>query len=317
MRRPAVSRLRAAGVLVLAVVSASACGAIKRSAIKSVADTLSTGSGDVFTRDDDPELVRDASPFGLKMYESLLESIPRYVPLLTSTCANFTQYAYAFVQADVDLLDPTDYAAITKLEDRAFRLYMRARGYCVRGLEERRRGTERALQTAPEDALAWAKKDDVPLLYWSGASWGSAISLGLDKPELILDVPAVQALMARALALDEGYAQGAIHAALISIDARPEMGGSPQKARAHFARAVELSKGLDPGPYVALAVGVSKPERNREEFVTLLEQALAIDPERNPGNRLVVLMTQARARRLLERVDDYFPRERNEAWRPR
>jgi predicted anti-sigma-YlaC factor YlaD len=141
------------------------------------------------------------------------------------------------------------------------------------------------------------------------AAWGSAISLGLDRPELVLDVPAVQALLARALELDEGYAQGAIHAALIAFDARPEMGGSMDKARAHFDRAVALSKGLDPGPYVTLAMSVSKPERNRAEFVKLLEQALAIDPEDNPSNRLVILMTQTRARRLLEHVDDHFFRE--------
>jgi hypothetical protein len=54
-----------------AIVATTGCGAIKTAAIKSVADTLSTGSGDVFTRDDDPQLVRDAAPFGLKTHEAL------------------------------------------------------------------------------------------------------------------------------------------------------------------------------------------------------------------------------------------------------
>jgi len=47
------------------------CGAIKSSAIKSVADTLAAPDSDVFARDEDLELVAAAAPFGLKLYESL------------------------------------------------------------------------------------------------------------------------------------------------------------------------------------------------------------------------------------------------------
>ena len=294
-------------LIAVAIAATSGCGAIKTAAVKSIADTLSTGSGDVFTRDDDPRLVRDAVPFGLKTFESLLETVPRYVPLLTATCSNFTQYAYAFVQADVDGLDPTDYETITAQEERAFKLYLRARGYCVRALEERRPGIIADVRLNPESALRWAKRADVPLLYWSGASWGSAISLGLDRPELVADIPIVRALLARALELDEGFSEGALHAALITLDARQEWGGSAARAREHFDRAVTLSKGLDPGPYVTLAMSVSRPERKRAEFVELLEKALAIKPADNPANQLVILISQQRARQLLARVDDLFP----------
>ena len=296
-----------AALLAGALLAVSGCGAIKTAAIKSVADTLSTGSGDVFTRDDDPLLVRDAVPFGLKTFESLLESVPRYVPLLTATCANFTQYAYAFIQADIDGLDSTDYETITAHEERALKLHQRARGYCIRALEERRVGTVRELRHDPDRALRWAKPSDVPLLYWSGAAWGSAISLGLDRPELVADLPVVRVLLARALQLDEGFNNGAIRAAMITLDSRVEWGGSAALARKHFARAVQLSKGLDPGPYVALAMSVARPERNRAEFVELLEKALSIEPEDNPSNQLVILIARQRARRLLDRVDDLFP----------
>jgi len=147
------TRTAGAAVVAVALLAATGCGAVRSAAIKSVADTLSTGSGDVFTRDDDPLLVRDAVPFGLKTFESLLESVPRYVPLLTATCANFTQYAYAFVQADIDGLDPTDYETITAYEERALKLHLRARGYCMRALEERRAGTVRELRVDPDRAL--------------------------------------------------------------------------------------------------------------------------------------------------------------------
>jgi hypothetical protein len=37
-----------------------------------------------------------------------------------------------------------------------------------------------------------------------------------------------------------------------------------------------------------------------------MEQALAIDPEQDPSRRLVTLITQRRARVLLDRIDDLF-----------
>jgi predicted anti-sigma-YlaC factor YlaD len=122
----------------------------------------------------------------------------------------------------------------------------------------------------------------------------------------------VHALMSRALQLDERFGDGAIHAAMIALEGRPEWGGSAARAREHFDRAITISRGLDPGPYVALAMNVSRPERNRTEFVELLDKALSIKPADNPRNQLVVLVGQQRARRLLDRVDDFFPRAESE-----
>ena len=113
--------------------------------------------------------------------------------------------------------------------------------------------------------------------------------------------------MRRALALDDAWSDGAIHSAMISLEALPEaMGGSPRRAREHFKRAVELSDGLDPGPYVTLAASVSVPSQDRAEFEALLEQALAIDTDASPANRLPALLAQERGRRLLADIDALF-----------
>ena len=290
---------------VLTVLAFSGCS-LRTMALKTVANTLSE-SGSTFSQDEDPELVRAAVPFALKTYESLLESLPKHKGLLLATCSGFTQYSYAFIHTDADLIESSDYETASQLKDRALKLYLRGKGYCIRVLELDRPGIERKLQVDPPAALGWATRKDVPLLYWTGASWGAAISIGLDKPDLVADVPAVKALMERALALQEDYEKGAVHAVMISLEALPEaMGGSKERARKHFERAVELSGGQDPGPYVTLAVSVSQPAQNRAEFVKLLEQALAIDPNKNPSSRLATLIAQKRARHLLSRLDELF-----------
>ena len=93
----------------------------------------------------------------------------------------------------------------------------------------------------------------------------------------------------------------------MTLESLPEvMGGSPERARQHFARAVELSEGMDASPYVTLASSVSVETQNRDEFERLLNDALAIDVDENPSNRLLNTIAQKRARLLLEHIDDLF-----------
>ncbi|HXQ77884.1 MAG TPA: TRAP transporter TatT component family protein [Gemmatimonadaceae bacterium] len=290
-----------------AVATFSACGLLQRKAVGMVASTLAS-SGDVFTRDDDLELVGDAIPFGLKLYESLLDSAPKNKDLLIATCSNFTQYGVAYVETEAAVLgEAQHHDEVAHLNQRALKLYLRAKGYCLRAMEVRFPGIEKTLLTDPAPALAKADKKDVPLLYWMAASWGSAIGLGIDKPDLVIDMPVVRALAERALALDESWSKGTLHEMFVSLDSLPAaLGGDPDRARKHFARAVELQQGLSPGPYVALATGVALPAQDRAEFEKLLQSALAIDPEKDPSVRLVTLVQQRRARALLDHIDTMF-----------
>ena len=295
-------------LLILALVLAlSGCALMQRKAVGMVADTLAS-RGDVFTRDDDLELVGQAIPFGLKLYESLLDSAPKNKDLLIATCSNFTQYGVAYVETEAMVLGEAEHHdVVARLNARALKLYLRARGYCLRAMDVRFPGIGPKLLTDPVPALAAAKKADVPLLYWTAASWGSAIALGVDKPDLVIDMPTVRALADRALALDPEWSNGALHEMFISLDSLPEaLGGSPPRAREHFERAIALEKGRSPGPYVALALGVSVPAQDRAEFESLLKKALAIDPEQDPHNRLVTLVQQRRARALLDHIDSLF-----------
>jgi predicted anti-sigma-YlaC factor YlaD len=301
---PAALRLTALAC-VLAV--APGCALVQRKAVGMVASTLAS-SGDVFTRDDDLELVGDAIPFGLKLYESLLDSAPKNKDLLIATCSNFTQYGVAYVETEAVVLGEAEHHdEVAHLNQRALKLYLRAKGYCLRAMEVRFPGIGPKLLTDPVPALAKAQKKDLPLLYWMAASWGSAIGLGVDRPDLVIDMPAVRALAERALALDESWGKGALHEMFVSLDSLPDaLGGSPARAREHFTRAVELQHRLSPGPYVALAVGVAMPAQDREEFEKLLQAALAIDPEKEPSVRLVTLVQQRRARALLDHIGTMF-----------
>lgn len=279
---------------------------VKTFAVNKLGDAMSAPGPSVYTTDDDPDLIRAALPFSLKTVESLLQTSPRHKGLLLTACSGFTSYANAFVQLDAEELEPTDYAESERLKARARRLYLRGRDYCMRRLELKRPGLRAALAADPATALGTAKYD-VDELYWLGASWGSAIALGVDQPDLVADFPVVRTLMERALAIDEDYAAGAIHEVFITLDGMsPSMGGDATRARLHFERAVALSQGKSASAYVAMAVSVAQPAQNKEEFLELLDQALAVNPDDVPDTRLATLISQRRARMLQSRVDDLF-----------
>jgi len=272
VRRPLFSQVVLGGLL-LACFAGSGCS-IRRYALNKAADAVAQSST-TFSSDDDPELVKAAAPFSLKLMESLLADNPRHQGLLTSAASGFTQYAYAFVQEEADEVEPEDFAAAEAMRARAKRLYLRAQRYGLRGLEVKHPGFEKALLANPKATVRAAAKSEVPLLYWTAAAWASAISLSKDNPELIGQIPAMEALIDRALELDESYGNGSIHSFLISYEmSRSGAAGDPvARARKHFERALVLSHGSDASPLVALAEAVTIQKQDVKEFESLLNRA--------------------------------------------
>jgi predicted anti-sigma-YlaC factor YlaD len=293
-------------LLALALFALAGCS-VKKIAVNKLGSALA-GSGTTFAFDDDPDLIRDAVPFSLKLMESLLAENPRHHDLLVAACSGFTQYAYAFVQEDADEVESQDLERATVLRSRARRLYTRARNYCLQSLALKRPAFEQALRSDPRGALRTVAKRDVAALYWTAASWGALIALSKDKPEVVADQPIVEALIDRALELDESFDQGAIHNFLITYEpARPGGKGDPaERSRQHFERAAALSHGHDAGPLVIFAEVICVQEQDRRGFEDLLKRALAIDPDAAPERKLANLVMLRRARWLLSRADELF-----------
>ena len=301
-----LSAKAALGSLLLAWLAGSGCS-IRHYAATKAADALAR-SGTSFSSDDDPELIKAAAPFSLKLIESFLAEEPGHSGLLTAAASGFTQYGYAFVQQEADETEARDLEAAEALRARARHLYSRAQRYGLRGLEVKHPGFGKRLLANPKATVREATKADVPLLYWTAAAWASGITLSKDNPEMVGQIPAVEALIERALALDESYGGGSIHTFMISYEmSKPGAAGdSVARARAHFERSLSLSKGLDASPLVAFAEAVCIQKQDVHQFESLLNQASAINPDANPDIRLLNLVMQRRARWLLSRESELF-----------
>jgi predicted anti-sigma-YlaC factor YlaD len=289
--------------------AAAGCGcSIKHVAINRLGNALAS-SGSTFESDDDPELVAAAIPFGLKLYESLLAESPKHTGLLLAAATGFTEYAYAFVDLKAEEAKEESVDKAYALHDRARRLYLRANRYGMRGLESRHPGFGDALDSDAVTALKRVRKQDVPLLYWTAASLGLAVSSSRTDPEMIAQLPLVEAIVLRVAELDDTFDNGAVPEFLITLEAsrsavKPE---EQQKAmRRHFDRAIEISHGKRASTYVSFAENACVPAQNVTEFKAMLAKALAIDVDADPSNRLANTLAQRRARWLLGRANDLF-----------
>ncbi len=292
--------------LVLLVPLVSGCS-LKKMALNSVAESLAKSDG-AYASDPDPELIESASPFGLKLMESLLVETPENPHLLLALVRGFTQYTYAYVDSPADELELRDVSAAYTQRERAKALYFRARDYGIRGLNTIHPGFEEGLRKDAVAACARIGAGEVPLLYWSAAAWGAATALGKDDPALLGDIPILETMAARVLELDEEFDSGAGHTLMMSlVMAIPGSGKLKVDAAAkHFVRSVEISGGMLAAPYVAYAESVAVATGDREGYTDVLNRALAIQGDALPDSRLSNTIFQRRATWLLEHVDLFF-----------
>ena len=281
-------------------------GCLKQIALGSVANALSA-SGNGFGRDDDPELIGESLPVIIKVMEQLHDSLPKHQELAVALTRATTSYGVAYIAEEADRVEEKDVQAARKIRLRARRMLLRARKYGLDALDISVPGLGAALLGNDRDKraalLAKTKKGDVAALYWTSAAWGAAISNAKDDMELVGQLPQVNELAKRALALDETFEEGAVEELEINLSASQN---DRKGAKDHFDRALSLSHDKKLSPLVTYAEAVCVDAQDKKEFSRLLDKVLAFDVDSDPDHRLVNILSQRRARWLMSRIADLF-----------
>lgn len=305
MSRPGLGCAGRASAVLLAIVS-SACS-IQRLAVNSVGDVLASGAS-VYETDDDPALVGEALPFGLKVIESVLAEQPEHRDLLLAAARGYLLYSYAYLSVPAERLERTDFRAAQELRGRARNLALRSHGYATRALSLDYPLIDAALHAAPAAAVLRVDEParDVATLYSAAAALALAISSARNEPALLARLPEVEALLDRALTLDEDWNGGALHELAMTLGGARPTGVDRAALDAHYARALELSAGHNASVHVTYAEAAAIPRQDRARFVELLDRALAIDIDAHPERRLLNVLAQQHARWLLDNLDEWF-----------
>ena len=162
-------------------------------------------------------------------------------------------------------------------------------------------------EVADAAALSRTRSSDVAALYGFGSAWAGWIEARSEDWGAVAEIPKVEALMERVVALDDSYDRGGAHLYLgVLTNLRPAaLGGQPEQGRLHFEQAIEMSDGRNLMAEVLFARYYARNVFDRALHDRLLTEVLEADPE-EPGLTLSNTIAQSQARDLLDEGDEYF-----------
>jgi TRAP transporter TatT component family protein len=286
---PTRTLFRAAACIAFAAVLAG-CASVVNKASQRLADNLTAGILD----QDDIATAHDGIPSWLLLIDGLIQGDPQNAGLLAAGARLYGSYAGGFVD------DPV----------RAQRLSARSFDYAKRStcitLPALCKQMEAPFESFAAE-VAKTQSKDAGALYVLATSWAGRIQSNTSDWKAIADIPKVQALLDRVVALDPGHAKGEPYMYLgVLATLRPaSLGGKPDEGKADFDKALTLSEGRNQMVRVLYAKHYARLVFDKDLHDKLLNEAIAADPHA-PGLTLINVLAQQQARALLESGKDYF-----------
>ena len=314
---------------VVGVVVAFFSCSIKKMAAGTTAEIIKDSSA-LIEKYDDPYIVRDALPSNILLIEGLLSYNPNDRDLLVILAQSYCSYAFAFVE-DEDI-------------QRASKLYLKGIKFAERALMLNEDFAELSAENF-EDAVATLTEEDIPSAFWFGTCMGYWINADKRDLVRIAEAYKVRAIFEWLATVNPGFYFGGPNLFLGSYySSIPSlMGGGPEKGYKYFKMIFDdeknknflLAKVIFAQYFVTLKYGegcaryyeeyygvpaTSEITITQEEladlqiceglFKKILNEVLESDTEKIseelPGSNLANELAKIKAKKLLEKIGDYF-----------
>ncbi len=242
----------------------------------------------------DPEIVRTGAPAYLLLIDGMIEGNPEDEELLLAGARLNVAYAAVFIED----------------EERARHMGEKARNYANRALcqaEEETCGMAQRPYEAFAQTLRELDEDELDYLYTTAMAWALWIQQRSGDWGAVAELPKVEAMLERVVAIDEAYQAGQPHLYLGILRSLlpPAMGGKPERGRYHFERAIALSQGRNLMAKVEYARRYARLMFDRELHDRLCREVIKADPV-VPGLTLSNVLAQKEAQTLLTGSAEYF-----------
>ena len=284
------SRLSRLALIVTVTLSVGGCASLISNAASNFADNL----GAAVANQNDPQTVKDGAPAYLLLLDSLIEGSPDDPAMLAAAANMYASYGAVFAD------DP----------ERAKLLTERAQSYGFKAICIEFKPSCDWSNITYDDYIATldgltVKHADVVYAY--GLASLAYIRAHSDDFNAIARLPHAEALLTRYLEISEGESDASVYVYLgiLATLRPPAFGGEPEKGRAAFEHAIELSDGKDLSAKVEFARGYARLLYERELHDQLLNEVMVAETN-VPGLTLTNVMAQQDAAELLASADDYF-----------
>ncbi|MCZ6883049.1 MAG: TRAP transporter TatT component family protein [Gammaproteobacteria bacterium] len=274
----------------VAILLLTGCASLISSATTRMADNITLA----ILNQNDLETVRLGAPAYLLMLDGLIEGDAENTDLLLAGAKLYSSYTSAFIED----------------EERAKRLAEKSFGYARTALCLE---VPKLCQALPAQLKEFKRLlddtaiNDMPVLYGFATAWASWIQVNADDWNALAELPKLTVLFEQCIKLDENYDNGGSHIYLgvLSTQLPPSLGGKPEKGRAHFERANEISAGKNLMINVLMAQHYARMVFDQELHDQLL-QAVLTEPAEVPGLTLINTIAKLQASELLEESVDFF-----------
>jgi hypothetical protein len=320
-------RLAALLASVVSIVGLTSCGPYsvgENLALKTTPKVLKRGQP-ALQMESDYELARQAIPGALKTVENFWINAPDNPQLLALLTEGYCQYGTAFVEDDWEAAKfKKDIEAIDYHNERSTKIFTRCLNYALRGLGER---WQKQIFEEP-DTVAKLVKDTGKgkrfEMMFAGLALGSLINHNLTRIEMLSYLDTVQKILARVIELDgpspklcppQPAACPASTAHLVmpyvafgmlDTGRGKAMGGDPEKGRANFQKALDMTGGRFLLARTLMAYRVGLANNDRKFFHDQLKIVLETPPSVWPEQRLANEVAHRKARRYLAKEKELF-----------
>lgn len=265
-----------------------------------------------FDTEHDPWLARAAATSNLKFFEGVLEATPENEDLMVMIAKNYSLYAFAFTQADMEAADEGS-ERYNVLKWRAMDFFQRSRKYAAMRMSQDFddfAGALRAVDDSRIDQiLAEADDEDhVAPIYWVAFSWAGLINLNTDDPDYLADLPRVKKLMNWVKSKDASFENGGPHLffGAMGMAIPKALGGKPEEAKKAFEAAIKITDGKYLMARFLYARYYMVETANAEGFKKLLLEIIGAPENLFPQQRLANELAKLRAKAWLAKMPELF-----------
>ena len=280
--------------LILAIVLLQSCS-MDKFVIRQTGALLDYGVLALY-EETDLKLAEQAMASDIKLLEGMVKGDPENEHLLLLTAQALNGYALGFVEDE----EP----------DRAKVFYLRAKDYGLRVLlqDDDFAEADSGSIDAYTNAVKNLDEDYIDALFWTGFAWAGWINLSIDDPRAMIDLTKVQILMERVLEIDETFFHGTTHLFFGSIwGVKPRMlGGDPEKAKEHFERNLEITKGKFLLTYVYYAMFYAAKVLDEDLFYSFVVKIEETPADALPGFQLLNMIAKSKVKSLRAFGEDWF-----------
>lgn len=269
---------------------------VTRYSVRNVMVPLLENSREAAYLSDDPRTFGDAAPSNLFLLEGMIRTDPGNEDLRMNAAMLYFFYAFAYIEEE----DP-EYASL--LYGKGFH-HARTALAAHTDLPADRDLPFREF----EERVSSIGKREVPAAFWTAACWSQRIALNLDQTSTIREIPKVQALIDRVIALDGTYfkgmplvLQGSLHAFKPKL-----MGGDPDASAKSFERAFAASGSSFLLSRYFYARYYAYRVLDEDLFRETLEEIIDAQPREGDPYRLLNTIAAEKSHQLLEEADELF-----------